>query len=122
VNNNHITVIYKWTAQPDKLDELTSIYGEVTDAMEQNEPGAEAVHIYVSEQENALYVRDEFADAAALGFHLQNTAADHFPRLLSIATPGPFFFFGDVPAELKQATEQMQLGAEFGTHTAGFDR
>ena len=122
MNSNHITVVYKWTAQPEKLDELTSIYAEVTDAMKQNEPGAEAVHIYVSEQENALYVRDEFEDAAALGFHLGNTAADHFPRLLSIAAPGPFFFFGDVPPELKQATEQMQLGAEFGTHTSGFDR
>lgn len=90
--------------------------------MERDEPGAEAVHVYVSEQENALYVRDEFSDAAALGFHLSNTAADHFPRLLSIATPGPFFFLGEVPPEMKQATEQMQLGAEFGTHTAGFDR
>jgi len=122
MNSNHITVIYKWTAQPEKLDELTSIYAEVTDAMKQNEPGAEAVHIYVSAEENALYVRDEFEDATALGFHLNNTAADHFPQLLSIAAPGPFFFFGDVPPELKQATEQMQLGAEFGTHTAGFDR
>ena len=122
MNSNHITVVYKWTAQPDKLDELTSIYAGVTNAMEQNEPGAEAVHIYVSEQDNALYVRDEFTDAAALGFHLSHTAADHFPQLLAIAAPGPFLFFGDVPAELKQATDQMQLGAEFGTHTSGFDR
>ena len=122
MDSNHITVIYKWTAQPDKLGELTSIYEAVTDAMEKNEPGAEAVHIYVSEQENALYVRDEFTDAGALGFHLTHTAAAHFPSLLAIATPGPFFFFGDVPDELKQATEQMQLGAEFSTHAAGFDR
>ncbi|MDH3682755.1 MAG: antibiotic biosynthesis monooxygenase [Acidimicrobiia bacterium] len=122
MDSNHITVVYKWTAQPEKLDELASIYAEVTDAMEQNEPGAEAVHVYVSEQDNALYVRDEFADAGALGFHLGNTAADHFPRLLAIATPGPFFFLGDVPEEMKQATEQMQLGAEFSSHSAGFDR
>jgi quinol monooxygenase YgiN len=122
MDSNHITVVYKWTAQPEKLGELASIYAKVTDAMEQNEPGAEAVHIYVSEQENALYVRDEFEDTAALGFHLANTAADHFPSLLSIATPGPFFFFGEVPDEMKQATDQMQLGAEFSTPTAGFDR
>ncbi len=122
MDSKHITVVYKWTAQPEKLDELASIYANVTEAMEQNEPGAEAVHIYVSEEENALYVRDEFEDAAALGFHLTNTAADHFPSLLSIATPGPFLFFGEVPAEMKQATEQMQLGAEFSTHMAGFDR
>lgn len=118
----HITVIYKWTANPGKLDELTSIYAKVTEEMEQNEPGAEAVHCYVSEKENALYVRDEFKDAAALGFHLQTTAQGHFPHLLSIAAPGPFFFFGDVPQELQDATEQMQLGAEFGLHTSGFDR
>ncbi len=122
MDSNHITVIYKWTAQPDKLEELTSIYAEVTDAMKQNEPGAKAVHIYVSQPDNALYVRDEFEDAAAMGFHLSTTAAAHFPSLLAIATPGPFFFMGNVPAELQQATEQMQLGAEFSTHTAGFDR
>ncbi len=122
MNSNHITVVYKWTAQPGKLDELTSIYRGVTEAMQQNEPGAEAVHIYVSQDENALYVRDEFRDAAALGFHLSQTAAAHFPALLAIATPGPFFFFGEVPEELRAATEQMKLGAEFSTHVAGFDR
>ena len=122
MDSQHITVVYKWTANPGKLGELAAIYGKVTEAMEQNEPGAEAVHVYVSEQENALYVRDEFKDASALGFHLQTTAAGHFPSLLAIAVPGPFFFFGDVPQPLKDATEQMQLGAEFGLHTTGFDR
>jgi len=122
MDTDHVTVIYKWTAKPGKLDELVSIYKAVTDAMEQNEPDAEAVHVYVSEEDNALYVRDEFADAAALGFHLGGTVAEHFPQLLSIASPGPFFFFGDVPDQVKEATEQMQLGAEFSTHTAGFDR
>ncbi len=122
MDSNHVTVVYKWTAQPGKLEELASIYAGVTEAMKANEPGAEAVHIYVSEQDNAVYVRDEFKDAAAMGFHLSTTAADHFPQLISIATPGPFFFFGDVPQELQQATEQMQLGGEFATHAAGFDR
>ena len=122
MESQHITVVYKWTAQPGKLDELISIYTDVTKAMEQNEAGAEAVHCYASEQENALYVRDEFKNANAMGYHLQTTAAAHFPTLLSIATPGPFFFFGDVPQELKAATEQMQLGAEFALHTSGFNR
>ncbi len=122
MDNQHITVVYKWTAHPGKLEELTSIYAEVTKAMEQNEPGAEAVHCYASQEENALYVRDEFIDAQAMGFHLQTTAAAHFPSLLAIAVPGPFYFFGDVPQELKDATEQMQLGGEFALHISGFDR
>ena len=122
MNNNQITVVYKWTAQPGKLGELTSIYEQVTQAMNQNEPGAIAVHCYASETDNALYVRDEFEDAAALAFHLESTAGPHFPQLLSVAVPGPFFFFGNVPDELRQATEQMQLGAEFGRHAFGFDR
>jgi hypothetical protein len=41
-----------------------------------------------------------------MGFHLGTTAAAHFPRLLVIATPGPFFFMGGVPVEMKQATAQ----------------
>jgi quinol monooxygenase YgiN len=120
--NQNITVVYKWTAQAGKLDELSNIYEAVSDAMEQNEPGATEVEVFVSESDNALYVRDEFADAGALGFHLTETAAAHFPDLLAIATPGPFFFFGDVPIELQKATEQMQLGAEFGTKITGFAR
>ncbi|MGI9605157.1 MAG: putative quinol monooxygenase [Acidimicrobiales bacterium] len=122
MDSNHVTVVYRWTAQPGKLDELTAIYKRVTDAMERNEPGAEAVHLYVSEDDNAVFVRDEFADANAVGFHLGTTAGDHFPELLAIATPGPFFFLGDVPAEMKEATDQMQLGGQFATHAAGFER
>jgi hypothetical protein len=39
-----------------------------------------------------------------------------------VATPGPFFFLGDVHDEMKAATEQMQLGASFAAHAAGFER
>ena len=122
MDSQHITVVYKWTAQSGNLEKLAEVYAKVTEQMKQNEPGAEAVHVYVSEKENAVYVRDEFTNADAMGFHLQSTAASHFPELLSIAVPGPFFFFGEVPQELREATEQMQLGAEFGSHVAGFDR
>ena len=122
MENNHITVVYKWTARQGKLDELKSIYEEVTAAMKQNEPDAQAVHCFVSEKDNALYVRDEFKDAAAMGYHLSTTAAGHFPQLLAIAVPGPFFFFGDVPEELQKATQEMQLDGEFGGHAIGFDR
>ena len=67
-------------------------------------------------------VHDLFKDGAALGLHLGGTAANHFPQLSQIATPGPFFFCGDVPAELRQAAEGMNMGAEFSTHAFGFDR
>ena len=77
MTSEHVTVVYKWTAHPGKLDELKSIYEQVTQAMRENEPDATAVHCYVSEKENALYVRDEFANAAAVGFHLGTTAAGH---------------------------------------------
>ncbi len=122
MDSKHVTVVYKWTANPGKLDELTDIYRDVTAAMEHNEPGAETVHVYVSAEENAIYVRDEFTDADAVGFHLSTTAAGHFPQLLAVATPGPFFFLGEVPVEMKEATAQMQLGGQFATHVAGFDR
>ena len=122
MERTHIIVVYKWTAKAGKLDELKAIYERVAEAMMQNEPDAQAVHCYVSEKDNALHVRDEFKDAAALALHLSSTAPSHFPQLLAIAVPGLFFFYGDVPEELKQATEQMQLGAEFATYAFGFDR
>ena len=122
MKHSQITVFYKWTAQPGKLDELKAIYKDVLEAMQENEPDAQAMHCYISEEDNALYVHDLFKDGAALGLHLSGTAANHFPQLLQIAVPGPFFFCGDVPDELKQATEQMQLSAECSTHAFGFDR
>ena len=122
MTNQPITVMYKWTAKPGKLDQLKQIYSHVTEAMKQNEPDTSAVHCYISEKENALYVRDEFQGAGAVAFHLQKTAGPHFGDLLEIAVPGPFFFLGDVPTEIQQATEQMGLGAEFATHVFGFER
>ena len=122
MNNESVTVIYKWIAKPGKLEELTGIYQNVAQAMEQNEPGARAVHCYVAEEDNTLHVRDEFANAEAVGFHLGTTAANHFASLLEIATPGPFLFFGTVPDEIKQGTQQMGLPAEFAPHAFGYDR
>lgn len=122
MGTNAVTVVYKWTAKPGQLDALTNIYKGVTDAMEANEPGALAVHVYVSEDEGAIYVRDEFADANAVGFHLQETAGPHFPGLLEVATPGAFYFFGDVPADMQAAVKGMGLAAEFSAHVAGFNR
>lgn len=122
MDTNAITVVYKWTAKPGQLDALKGIYDGVTDAMQANEPGALEVQVYVSEDENALYVRDVFADAGALGFHLSETAGPHFPSLLEVATPGAFLFFGDVPAEMQQAAKAMGLAAEFAGHRVGFNR
>ena len=122
MDENAVTVVYKWTAKPGQLDTLVNIYKGVTDAMEANEPGALAVHVYVSEDEGAIYVRDEFADANAVGFHLQETAGPHFPSLLDVATPGAFYFFGNLPSEMKQAIQGMGLAAEFSGHVAGFNR
>lgn len=122
MTSNSITVVYKWTAKPGQFDALTTIYKSVTDAMKANEPGALAVHVYGSEEDNALYVRDEFADAGAVGFHLSETAGPHFPDLLEVATPGAFYFFGAVPVEMKQAVRGMGLAAEFSDHLVGFNR
>lgn len=122
MNTQNITVVYKWTAHAGKLDDLVAIYQQVTDSMQANEPGATAVQIYVSKEDNALYVRDEFADAGALGFHLQSTAGPHFPQLLEVAVPGTFLFFGNVPAELQEGARKMGLQAEFAPRVTGFER
>ena len=122
MKSNQITVFYKWTAKPGKLDELKAMYEEVCKAMKDNEPDSLKMETYFADEENAIIVHDLFKDGNALGFHLMGTAAKHFPQLLEIAVPGPFFFCGDVPAELKQAAIGMNMGAEFGTHAFGFER
>ena len=122
MKSKQITVFYKWTAKPGKLDELKSMYKEVYKAMKDNEPDSLKMECYFADEENAIIVHDLFKDGNALGFHLMGTAAQHFPQLLEIAVPGPFLFCGDVPEELKQAAIGMNMGAEFGYHSFGFDR
>ena len=87
-----------------------------------DQPDALMMQCYFDEEQNALVVHDVFKDGAALGTHLGGTAAGHFPKLAEIAVPGPFFFCGDVPEELKQAAIGMNMGAEFSTHAFGFER
>ncbi|MBT8196051.1 MAG: hypothetical protein HKO56_02800 [Bacteroidia bacterium] len=122
MNNQEITVFYKWTAKPGKLDELKAIYNEVLSEMKSNEAGTLHMHCYLDTDNNALVVHDLFKDGEALGFHLGVTAAAHFPKLMEIATPGPFFFCGNVQDELRKAAEGMNMGAEFSTHAFGFER
>lgn len=122
MNSQEITVFYKWTAKPGKLDKLKAIYQDVYKAMEDNEPDSLKMECYFADEENAIIIHDVFKDGAALSFHLGGTAAHHFPQLAEIAVPGPFFFCGNVPEELKQAAINMNMGAEFGTHAFGFER
>ena len=122
MKNQEITVVYKWTANPGKAEELTSIYKEVEKAMRETEPNALKVECFFDETSNALVVYDLFKDGAALEQHLGTTAAGHFPALLQIAVPGAFLFCGDVPEELKQAALGMGLDATFAPRIFGFDR
>ena len=122
MSTQEITVVYRWTAKPGKLDELKAIYEQVREEMESNEPGTLRMECYFADDAEQIIVHDVFADGAALGAHLGVTAAQHFPKLAEIAVPGPFFFCGDVPAELRQAAEGMNMGAAFGTHAFGFTR
>lgn len=122
MNNQEITVVYQWTANPGKADELKAIYREVEKQMQETEPGAIEVTCYFDEKSDTLIVSDLFKDGAALGQHLGTTAAGHFPNLLQIATPGPFLFCGDVPEELQQAALGMGLNATFAPAEFGFSR
>jgi len=122
MKNQEITVFYKWTAKSGKLDELKEIYREAQKEMKENEPDTLKMECYFAEEENAIIVHDLFKDGGALGAHLGGTAAHHFPKLAEIAVPGPFLFCGDVPDELKQAANGINMGAIFGTHAFGFER
>ena len=122
MNTQEITVVYKWTANPGKAEELLNIYREVENDMKNNEPGALRVECYFEESSNSLVVIDLFQDADALGFHLGTTAAGHFPSLLQIATPGAFLFLGEVPEAMQQATLGMGLDATFAPRQFGFER
>jgi len=122
MKHQEITVLYRWTANPGKAEELKAIYEQVTKKMQEKEPGALKVVCFFDEKANALLVQDVFENAAALGFHLSVTAAGHFPALTQVAIPGPFFFCGEVPEELQQAAIGMGLDAVFASRITGFER
>jgi len=122
MKNQEVMVMYSWTAEEGKSNELKAIYKEVTDQMNANEPGALKVQCYFDDSTSRLIVLDVFADAGAVGFHLGTTAAGHFQNLLEIANPGEFFFCGEVPDEMKDAALGMGLQAAFAPAVFGFDR
>ncbi|MEQ9266360.1 MAG: hypothetical protein RLN81_14115 [Balneolaceae bacterium] len=122
MNNQEITVVYKWTANPGKSEELKAIYKEVEKQMQETEPNTLKMDCFFDESTSTLIVYDLFKDGAALGQHLGTTAAGHFPGLLQVAVPGPFLFLGNVPEELKHAAIGMGLDATFAPHIFGFDR
>ena len=122
MENQEITVVYKWTAHPGKGEALKSMYKSVEKQMQANEPDALKVECYFDEESDTLLVYDLFKDGAALGLHLGTTAAAHFPELLKIAVPGPFLFCGNVPEELKKAALGMGLDASFAPRAFGVER
>ena len=69
-----------------------------------------------------LYCSIKCTVAASTHGKVRATAAHYFVKLSEIAVPGPFFFCGDVPDELKQAVEAMYMGAVFGVRASGFTR
>lgn len=122
MNNQEVKVVYKWTAKEGQGEALKGIYQEVTNQMKNNEPGALNVQCYFEESSNTLIVLDVFSNANAVGFHLGTTAAAHFNELLQIATPGEFWFLGEIPEEMKQAALGMGLQATFAPNVFGFDK
>lgn len=122
MENQAVTVVYKWIAKEGKSEALKAIYREVTEQMKANEPGALEVQCYFDEEKSSLVVVDNFSDAGAVGFHLGTTAAGHFSNLLEIAVPGEFLFCGDIPAEMKEAAIGMGLNATFAPNTFGYAR
>lgn len=119
---SEIDLTYVWTAQPGMEDRLVETYAAVGEILEANEPGLLLYEIAVSETGDQIVIREVFADADALAFHLSETAAQFFPQLVEFATPGPFIFRGDVPEELKQAAYGMNMGAIFTDDWSGFVR
>ena len=49
--SQEITVVYRWTAKPGKLDELKAIYQQVRDEMEATEPGTLRMETYFADDE-----------------------------------------------------------------------
>jgi quinol monooxygenase YgiN len=122
MKNDNVTVFYKWKANEGKLQELKKMYAQVQQDMKNKEPGALLMDFFVDEGTNELLIHDLFENADAVGYHLGVTAVNHFPELLKVATPGPFYFGGDLPQEMKDAALGMGLQAQFTTFIDGFNR
>ncbi len=117
-----IDLTYVWTAKEGMNEQLVATYAAVGEVLEAHEPGLLTYEIAVSETGHQLVIHEVFADADALAFHLTGTAAQYFPQISQIATPGPFIFRGNVPEELKAAAYGMDMGAIFTGDWDGFTR
>lgn len=122
MSDQEVSLTYRWTAKPGKGDQLKAIYEAVGEHARANEPGMLEFECYEVDGTEDLLVHEVFEDGAAVGMHLQATASQFFPELSTIADPGPFFFRGNVPDELRRALYGMNLGAVFATSAFGFSK
>ena len=65
MNNQEITVVYKWIAKPGKAEALKAIYRDVEKQMQETEPNALKVVCYFDDSNDTLIVYDLFKDVAA---------------------------------------------------------
>lgn len=119
---SEIDLVYVWTAKPGMESQLVATYDAVGEVLEANEPGLLSYEISVSEKGDQIVIHEVFENNEALAYHLSKTAAQYFPQISQIATPGPFIFRGNVSEELKAAAYQMDMGAIFSTEWTGFSR
>jgi len=121
--DSKVVATYQWVAHDSTtFQELKDIFEKVTKEMEANQLDTDEAFVYVIEDDNALHVRDIFKNSNAVGYHLSATASQHFEKLAKIATPGPFFFHGTVPDELKEGAKKKGLPAQFAVPAFGFER
>lgn len=103
-----------------EVDTLKEMIEIMSDATQENEPGALNYEWYISADEKSCHIFERYADSAAMLTHLNNFGKNFAKDFMSILTPTKFTVYGHPTEQLQKALRSMN--PVFFDHLGGFSR
>lgn len=103
-----------------EVDALKALMEEMSEATQENEPGALNYEWYISVDESSCHLFERYADSAALLTHLGNFRKHFASRFMSILRPTKMTVYGSPNEEAAKALDGMR--AIYFSPLGGFSR
>lgn len=117
--NNKANFTVEFSLQDGAQETFKNKLDEAITLVKANEPGALNYQFYFNDDETKCYVMEQYADSAAMMFHLSNVSGI-LNEILQISTLTRLEIFGALSEEAHSFASSM--GARFYTHHDGFTR
>jgi quinol monooxygenase YgiN len=116
-----IQSILQATIEEGRIEEFKRLVGEITRAVDINEPGTKSYRYYLNDDETKCVISESYVNSEAALAHLNGAAAQTIlPKIFNISKINRFEVFGDPSKELQEAL--TKFGSQNYHFFAGFTR